>query len=272
MVTQRATKTVKPSNPASRTSRPARRGGKALFSRITDSRPADAIHSQIRSLLASRRLVTGDRLPSERDLAEQFGVSRNSVRQALRSMVDSGLLDMKKGASGGAFVRDDGGTAVRAVLTDLYTLGTIQPSHLTEVRLMIGVEVVRLACERATDEEFDALERNVEEAAEAARVQNLPLRTAVNLEFYRMLARMTRNPLLEILTDAVMAITQKFVEEFMRTSNITVMPFRRKLLDDLRARDAEAATERMRDHLLRLQKIYLAEVAQRRKREAAAAV
>ncbi|HSV46773.1 MAG TPA: FCD domain-containing protein [Ramlibacter sp.] len=261
---------MKPTSLEAPPSRPAPRGGKPLFTRITDNRPADGIHSQIRALLASRRLVAGDRLPSERDLAEQFGVSRNSVRQALRSMVDSGLLDMKKGAAGGAFVRDDGGTAVRAVLTDLYTLGTIQPSHLTEVRMLIGVEVVRLACERATEEEFDALERNVESAAEAARVQDLPMRTAINLEFYRMLARMTRNPLLEILTDAVMAITQKFVEEFMRTGNTTVMPFRRKLLEDLRARDVEAAAERMRDHLLRLQKIYLTEVAQRRKREASA--
>lgn len=238
-----------------------------LFQRVTDARPADDIHRQIRALLESQHLVAGDRLPSERELAEQFGVSRNSVRQALRSMADSGLLEIRKGATGGAFVRDDGGDAVRSVLTDLYSLGTIQPAHLTEVRVLIGVETVRLACERGTDEEIEDLAQNVAQATAAARAKDYALRTAINLEFYRKLARMTRNPLLEILTDSVTAITQRFVDEYMRTSNLSVMPFRQKLLVDLRARDAEAAAERMREHLLKLQKIYLA--AGRRQQRAA---
>jgi DNA-binding FadR family transcriptional regulator len=225
---------------------------------VDGARPADAIHAQIRALLASRRLAAGDRLPPERELAEQFGVSRNSVRQALRSLADSGLLEVRKGAQGGAFVRHDGGDAVRSVLTDLYAVGTIQPAHLTEVRVLIGVEIVRLACERGTDEEIEALAQNVAQATKAAREKNYTLRTTINLEFYRMLARMTRNPLLEILTDAVPAVTQRFVEVFLRTSNLSVMPFRQKLLQDLRARDAQAAAERMREHLLKLQRIYLA--------------
>jgi DNA-binding FadR family transcriptional regulator len=238
-----------------------------LFTRITDTRPADDIQRQIRALLASRRLSAGDRLPSERELAEQFGVSRNSVRQALRSLADSGLLEMKKGATGGAFVRNGGGQGVQSVLADLYAVGTIQPVHLTEVRLLIGVEVVRLACERATDDELDALAENVAQALQAARENDLERRTTLNLEFYRMLARMTRNPLLEILTDAVMAITLKFVQEFMRTSNTTVMPFRRRLMADLRARDVDAAVKCMRGHLLKLQKIYLAEFEARQRQQ-----
>lgn len=240
-----------------------RSGGVVSFQRVAGPRPADGIQSQIRAAVASQRLKAGDRLPSERELAEQFGVSRNSVRQALRSLVDSGLLEMKKGATGGAFIRRGGGDAVRAGLVDLYSLGTIQPSHLTETRILIGVEVVRLACERGTDDEFDALERNVEAAEEAVRAGDEPLRTRINLEFYRLLAAMTHNPLLEIVTDSVMAITQKFVEEFLRTSTPTVMPFRHKLLAELRARDADAAAKRMRDHLLGLQKIYLAEAGKR---------
>lgn len=232
-----------------------------LFKPVIGTRPADEIQSQIRALLASQRLKEGDRLPSERDLSDQFSVSRNTVRQALRSLADSGLLDMKKGAVGGAFIRNGGGDAVLAGLTDLYALGAIQPEHLTEVRILVGVEVVKLACQRGTEEEFAALEANVALAEQAVRDKNIPLRTDINLEFYRMLARMTRNPLLVILTDAVMAITKTFVEEFMRTSNPTVMPFRRKLLRDLHARDVEAATDRMREHLLRLQKIYLAQAA-----------
>jgi DNA-binding FadR family transcriptional regulator len=231
------------------------------FKPVVGTRPADEIQAQIRALLTSHRLKSGDRLPSERDLSEQFSVSRNSVRQALRSLVDSGLLEMKKGAAGGAFIRDGGGDAVLAGISDLYSLGTIQPEHLTEVRLLIGVEVVRLACQRCTAQEVDAIEQNIVLAEQAARENDVPRRTAINLEFHRMLARMTRNPLLITLTDAVTAITAQFVNEVGATSNRSVMPLRRQLLGHLRAREADAAAEKMRNHLLRLQKIYLAQVA-----------
>jgi GntR family transcriptional repressor for pyruvate dehydrogenase complex len=242
---------------------PARKTRRIAFKPVNSTRPAEAIQAQIRKLIASHKLKTGDRLPTERELAEQFVVSRNTVRQAIRSLADGGLLEVKKGATGGAFIRGGGGDAVRAGMIDLYSLGTIQPAHLTEARLLIGVEVVRLACERGSDEELQELEHNVELADAAAKAGDAPRRTQFNLEFYRILARMTQNPMLEIVTDAVMAITSKFVEDFLRTSNITVMPFRRELLKVLRRRDAEAAADLMREHLLKLQKIYLDEVAVR---------
>ncbi|OWT66358.1 FadR/GntR family transcriptional regulator [Candidimonas nitroreducens] len=252
------------SNSSTRATPRVRKTKHIAFKPVDDGiRPADAIQAQIRGMISSRTLKAGDRLPSERDLAEQFSVSRNSVRQALRSLTDSGLLDVKKGASGGAFIRDGGGDAVRAGLGDLYSLGTIQPTHLTEARLLIGVEIVRLACERRTDEELEELEANVRAAKAAVQAGDVKRRTQVNLEFYQVLARMTHNPLLEIITDAVLAMTQRFVEEFMRTTDATVMPFRYKLLADLKAQDADAAAEKMREHLLRLQKIYLAEATAR---------
>ena len=247
----------------------APRPKRIAFKRVAGVRPADSIQAQVRALIASRRLQAGDRLPPERELAGQFGVSRNSVRQAIRSLADGGLVEVKKGAAGGAFIRNGGAAAVRTGLADLYSLGAIQPSHLIETRLLIGVEVVRLACQRGTPEQLDELERNVVAAEEAAKAGDAPRRTTINLEFYRILARMTHNPLLETVTDAVMAMTQRFVEDLsMRTSNAAVMPFRRKLLADLRARDAAAAGERMREQLLKLQKIYLAELAAREARTA----
>jgi len=141
--------------------------------------------------------------------------------------------------------------------SDLYSLGTIRPEHLTEVRLMIGVEVVMRACGRCTDKELDALEANIIEAEAAVAAGDTARRTQVNLEFHRMLARMTRNPILVTLTEAVTSITARFVDLIGPTPNQSVMPLRRKLLKRLRARDAEGAAAEMREHLLRLQKLYL---------------
>lgn len=238
-------------------------GNRPLFSPVTDARPADGIQRQIRALLADSRIGAGDRLPSERQLAEEFAVSRNSVRQALRSLADSGLLEIRKGAAGGAFVRADGGGAVGSLFNDLYSVGTIRPAHLTQVRVLLSVEMVRLACQFGTEAEFDDLERNVEEAYLAARTEDYAVRTRLNLDFYRIIARMTRNPLFEILIDALMTITGEVLLRYVRISNAVLMPYRRKLLRLLRARDEAAATALVREHLLRLQKIVLADFESR---------
>lgn len=227
------------------------------FEPVLGSRPADEIVAQIRAKLSAQVLRVGDRLPSERELSEQFGVSRNSVRQALRSLVETGLLGIRKGTAGGAFIQEGGGDAVLAGLSDLYFLGHISPEDLTEVRILLGVEAVRLACQRGTEEEIDALEANVALAAKAAREGNIPERTEHNLEFHRMLARMARNPLLATLSDAVLDMTRHFVEQMGASSNRSVMPLRRKLIGHLRRRDEAAAAQEMRDHLLKLRELYL---------------
>lgn len=233
--------------------------GALLFAPVRTGRPADEIVAQVRRHLSEGKLRAGDRLPSERELASQFGVSRNSVRQALRSLAEVGLFEMRKGALGGAFVREGGGEAVSAGLSDLYALGSISPEHLTEVRLLIGVETVRLAAMRWSAGELEALERNVEAAERAADADDREARMRLNLEFHGMLARMTRNPILITLTEAVGGITERFVRDIGGPStNDYVMPLRRKLLRHLWARDVEAATREMRDHLLTLQEHYLA--------------
>jgi DNA-binding FadR family transcriptional regulator len=229
----------------------------ALFHPVTGSRPATEIIQQIRDLIHGQRLRADDRLPPERDLAEQFGVSRNSVRQALRSLEEQGLLVIRKGATGGASIQGGGAGAVPTLMSDLFSLGAIRPQDLTEVRVLIGVEVVRLACERCTVEDIDRLEENVRAAEEAVKTGELELRTQLNLEFHKMLARMTGNSLLIAITDGVVTITKQFVDRIGRTPTSYVMPFRRRLLKLLRARDVAGATSEMRRHLQQQQKLYL---------------
>lgn len=233
------------------------------FGPVVGTRPADEIMAQIRAKLASQELRAGDRLPSERELSEQFKVSRNSVRQALRSLAELGLLDIRKGAFGGAFIQEGGGGAVKAGLADLYALGTIRPEHVTEVRLLLSVAVARLACERCTDEEIDALAENVAQAEQAAQREDIEARSRINFEFNRMLARMTRNPLLVALSDAVMDVIGNLVAEIGLSPDQTVMPMRHRLLTHLRRRDADAAAQEMQSHLLRLNRRYLAAVRKR---------
>lgn len=234
------------------------------FRPVATRRAFEEIAAQIRGELARRRLRAGDRLPAERDLATQFGVSRNTLREALRSLEIAGLLELKKGATGGAFIREGGGEAAIAGLADLFHLGTIRPQHLTEARLLIGTEVARLACERRTAEDLAALRKNVEAAEAATADGDVERRAAVNYEFHRLLARAAQNPVLTILTDALMEMTRHFVEKVGYLPNRYVMPSRRRLLDCLERRDGDAAAKEMTTLLRRLQRFHLARVDEKR--------
>ena len=87
-----------------------------LFSVVSANRMSEAIVEQIRALMRSNRLRPGDRLPSERDLCERFGVSRVTVREALRVLEAGGLVDIRVGARGGAFVTTPSPDRLGAVL------------------------------------------------------------------------------------------------------------------------------------------------------------
>ena len=228
------------------------------FRPVATRRAFEEITAQIRDQLARQSLKTGDRLPPERNLADQFGVSRNTLREALRSLEIAGLLELKKGATGGAFIREGGGDAVVAGLSDLYRLGNIRPEHLTEARILIGTEVARLACARRTAMDLKALEANVAEADAASRAGNLARRAEVHYEFHSLLARAAKNPVLIILTDALMEMTRHFVEAVGYQPNPYVMPSRKRLLTALRAKDGDAAAKEMASMLKRLQRFHLA--------------
>ena len=228
------------------------------FRPVATRRAFEEINAQIRDRLARHSLRTGDRLPSERELADQFGVCRNTLREALRSLEIAGLLELKKGATGGAFIREGGGDAVVAGLSDLYRLGSIRPEHLTEARILIGTEVARLACARHTADDLEALEKNVAEAEAASKAGDMARRAEIHYEFHSLLARAAKNPVLIILTDALMEMTRHFVEAVGYQPNPYVMPSRKRLLAALRAGDADAAAKEMATMLKRLQKFHLA--------------
>lgn len=243
---------------------PRSAGSDLGFRPVTGKRAFEEIAEQIRASLSQQTLRIGDRLPAERQLAEQFHVSRNTLREALRSLEIAGLLELKKGATGGAFIREGGGGAAVAGLADLYHMGTIRPQHLTEARILIGTEVARLACARRTKDDLAALERNVEAAEAATAAGDVDRRAQINYEFHRLLARAAKNPVLIILTDAMMEMTRHFVESVGYMPNRYVMPSRRRLLACLESKDGEAAAAEMRSLLQRLQKFHLAAYEKRR--------
>jgi GntR family transcriptional repressor for pyruvate dehydrogenase complex len=240
------------------------------FRPIKTTRAFEEIAEQIRRELSNRRLKAGDRLPPERVLAEQFGVSRNTLREALRSLENAGLLRLQKGATGGAFVRESTGDAIVTGLRDMYHLGAIQPEHLTEARVLIESNVVRTACERATPEDIAALNANIAAAEKAGREKiHFYDQAAIHLDFHRILARATKNPVMMIVMEALIDVMLHFIREIGQVRNPWVLPSRRRFMKHFEAGDVEAAVEEMEQHLERLNHYYLSLAKERDRAEAA---
>lgn len=237
---------------------PARARSTASFRVIKTSRAFEEIALQIRKELAARRLRSGDRLPPERVLAEQFGVSRNTLREALRSLENAGLLRLQKGATGGAFVRESTGDAIVTGLRDMFHLGAIRPEHLTEARVMIESIAVRASCERATAEDIASLNANIASAERADREKaDFFDQASIHLEFHRIIARATKNPVMVIVMEALIDVMQHFIHAIGQKRNPWVLPSRRRFMKHFEGGDSDAAVAEMEQHLERLNRHYL---------------
>jgi GntR family transcriptional repressor for pyruvate dehydrogenase complex len=227
-------------------------------------RAFDEIVAQVRGMVRSGELQPGDRLPAERVLAEQFGVSRNTVREALRMMEISGLVALRTGAGGGAFVaKPDPGVAARG-LADAFQLNGLSPSDVTEARLWLESTVVRVACERMTEEYLQALYDNVNEAAQAAGEDDWERTALVHVEFHNLLADATGNPVMSILMRSMADLLRELVLAIGPSSDDVIVRSRRRLLRHLRNRDGDKAAEEMRRYLNRLHRMWLITAEERR--------
>lgn len=216
---------------------------------IRTPRVFEEICGRIRAEMQKGRLKPGDKLPAERDLASQFGTSRAAVREALHNLELTGVVELRKGVKGGAFVRQGDPAMVTRSFSDMVDLGRIPLDHLTESRVILLDAVVRLACEHASEHEFDLLEQSIDRTEELTRQQRYDERRLQLLQFYRLLGQATGNEVMKILVDAVTDIVLKVLGRDNVAPRQDTVKAHREILARLRQRDAAGASRLMSEHL-----------------------
>ncbi|RYF60803.1 MAG: FadR family transcriptional regulator [Comamonadaceae bacterium] len=224
---------------------------------VQTSRAFEEVMAQLRRLTLDGQLKPGDRLPAERDLAVKLGVSRNTVREALRGLEMSGVLQLRKGAHGGAFLIAPNGGKVSTALQDMFQLGSVTPAQLTEARLFISASVVRVACQRIREEDIRELEASVEKARLAGEEGDLLLRSRTNLQFHRILARSTDNPIFVAVMNGLIDIMSNFIDTLGPPDGTAVYESRARFIAALRSRDADSAVAEMGKYLQSVHRDYL---------------
>src|SRR5579859_2434856 len=120
----------------------------------------EPVAEQIRQAIFNGLIKTGHKLPPEREMAEHFQTSRLALREALRALEKEGLIIIKRGAGGGAFVAtfDNALDALADSLNIIVKLGSAKSANVTEMRSLLEPEITRLATLRATPRDITAIE------------------------------------------------------------------------------------------------------------------
>src|ERR1700754_728063 len=162
-----------------------------IFSRVNPGRASEMIVDQIRLLIRDGQLKPGDRLPAERELGEKFGVSRVTVREALRGLEANGMVTIKVGARGGAFVTAPTSARLSEGIIDLLALSELTDKEVTEARQILELGIIPMVCERATDEDINDLLAICDRGDEAAENGAYPM--SLSAEFHPRVARASHN-------------------------------------------------------------------------------
>ena len=183
---------------------------KSGFSPIKNKRLFEIVAEQIREAIIDGHYGSGDRLASEKDLCQSFGVGRPVIREALRTLENAGTLSIRPGAGGGIFIKKVDSDQLMNSLETIVHLDKVTLAQITEARLAIEKSVWVLALQRLQPQDIKRLEENIAQARESI-ANNIP--EPRNLAFHLILAEASNNPLLIMITKALCAILQKYLSQ-----------------------------------------------------------
>lgn len=216
------------------------------FKNINNSSTTEMVIEQIKNEIITDQLKAGEKLPSERRLAELLGVSRTAIREAIQALSYSGYLDVKQGK--GAYVTENAKT-YDEVSNLLSTISDYSLTSLMEVREMLEGEIVRLATLRATAEEIQQIDQAYKSMKEIDDIRGF---VREDLKFHLSIAKATHNPLMNTLMKVFGQMlhkeTNKIVEQSIKTRNHTLR-VTEELVEAIKNRDEVKSKSLMTDHI-----------------------
>jgi GntR family transcriptional regulator, transcriptional repressor for pyruvate dehydrogenase complex len=230
------------------------------FEPVSTRRTFEEAVEQIADKVRSGDLAPGDRLPSERHLAAQMRISRPTVREAVKMLTDAGVLEVRRGQSGGIFVQSE--LVPRELLHSSWEVRVSEVSGVLEARRLLEPRVAQLAAVHAGEADFAAMRATIDRKRELAASKDFlrheDLFLQLDLKFHLIIARATGNSTvvslmrslfrrLEIARD--MAVHAPTVPDW-------VIDIHERTLDAIRTADFEAIDRVMDEHLAQLEQIW----------------
>lgn len=217
---------------------------------------SELIAQQIKKAILNGAIKPGDKLPPLRELGKLFQTSQISIREAIKILEGSGLINIKPGS--GLFVTEISPIQVSESLSSILRIQKASIDELTEARLVFEPIVSRLAAKRITLENIQKLEKNIQETLRALE-SNLPA-PVLNLEFHSLIAEATKNPVIALTMKTMFNVWLEWTLELgeFKQKRIKIskhsIAFHRKILEALREKNSQKVEELMLKHTHQLKR------------------
>ncbi len=202
----------------------------------------------INQMISEGKVERGGKLPPERQLALDLGVSRTSIREALKTLEVIGLLERKHG--GGTFIKEDLSDALVRPVSLLLAFDRIEKREILELRMMIESEMTYYAAQRITDDEIETLSDILVKMCE---IQDELIRISYDKEFHFAIAKASRNHIIQNFYQAIYNLLDEFIGEIRYyvslESQDLVNDTHQDIFDAIKQRDPMKAKEAMNRHM-----------------------
>jgi GntR family transcriptional regulator, transcriptional repressor for pyruvate dehydrogenase complex len=216
------------------------------YTSIKKGRLADDVSDQVKEAIFQGEYHPGEKIPSEHELVDLFGVSRVIIREAIRNLEQAGLVEIRRGPKGGAFILPLTHKAVSLVVKDLFRLSKGTVKEIMEVRLELEPIVARLAAYRANKDDLILLKENIDAQPKTPGEKTVE----GNIDFHRLLARCSHNPIYEMIINILLDFSIDLIINILPPGEIlhdaTSHP---ELYELIKNGEAQKAEKKMRLHL-----------------------
>ena len=223
------------------------------FHTVLKTRVSKGIIDQVRDLISSGRLKPGDRLPSERELAQTFGVGRSTVREAIRSMESLGLIEVRAGE--GTFLAGPTARSTHDPLTANLFNAWSTHFKLFEVRAVLEPSLAALAARRATPEQIQVLRGIL--ADQEREILRGETGKKEDSAFHQLIAEASGNEILHRIADSLMTLLGGTRDTSLQHSGRPSRSLKQHwaILDAIEGRNSGAAERRMREHIRSIERL-----------------
>ncbi len=185
-----------------------------MFTPIKSTRVYEQVIEQIQSMIMQGKIKKGDKLPSERDLCEILGVSRTSVREALKALQVMGLIESKQGE--GNFIREKFENSLFQPLSVMFMLQESKPEEILELRTMLEVETAALAAKKINKEKVKELNSLI---YKLKKCQDEEDSVKIDKEFHYKIAQAAGN----FLVLNILNVMSNLMDVFIKDARITIL-------------------------------------------------
>ena len=201
-----------------------------MFRKIKQNRMSEDIVNQVLEAISRGDLASDDKLPSEKELGDIFGVSRVTIREAIRSLEQFGVIVVRQGSRGGAYVKKMDQKAVVNQIGNVLKMANVTFPHLAIARASLEREIiVELIPSRITPEDCEKLVQNIDRAKAHFRNHDSAQRLHSNFGFHTTLARISENPVIILMHKVIVDLSSQFFENVEATPSMVERTFSQHL-------------------------------------------